>query len=276
MSVAAHMISPPSRNLFQRAIIQSDPFTIATKTRALSLEAGQRFAENLNCTFDLACLRTKTLREISFNGNVGQAGKEATISDLLTWGPTIDDYNLFARPVDAFGDAAAVMDIPIIIGSNGDEVVLFQQIVDVVLRVASVLVGRGLSITMYEEEYIRLIEVIFKDKAGQVLAAYPPLPNNASNYENFVALGTLYLFECPTRQVRARERRGRDRETAKQGRGRAGRQGGSETGPWAGRQGDRAVGGEARRQGEDRAVGRETGPHREAGRQGDRAVGGAG
>jgi len=67
--------------------------------------------------------------------------------------------------------------------------------------VVSILLRRDVSITMNEEEYIRVASVIFKEKAPQVLAQYPPLPNNARNYDQFVKLGTYYMFECPTRQA---------------------------------------------------------------------------
>ena len=206
MSVAAHLVSPPSAGLFQRAIIHSDPFTLSTKTRENALATGERFAQNVNCTFDLECLRTVPMRDIAFNGNVGTAGRTAVLRDLLTWSPTIDDRNLFAEPLAAFQSGQA-HDVPIIIGTNADEVTLFQDIIDAVLAVVSRLTGRDLDIYLGEETYTLTINTIFRDKAADVLARYPPLPNNASNYDQLIHLGTLYLFECSTRQVRAKSAR---------------------------------------------------------------------
>ena len=201
MSVAAHLVSPPSAGLFHRAILQSNPFTIRTRSRELALETGQRFAEKLNCTFDLECLRTKTVREIATNGNVGGAGKEALVADMMTWGPTVDGFNALAGPRDAFqrGDA---FDIPVIIGTNSDEAVLFQDIVDAILGVVSLLVGEDLSVTMDEATYRTLVGAIYQDRADDVVAFFPPQPNNGSNYDTFVRILTLYMFTCPSRQVR--------------------------------------------------------------------------
>ena len=200
-SVAAHMVSPPSQGLFHRAILQSNPFAVSTKTRAQMLETGARVAENLNCTYDLACLRSKTMRDIATNSNVGSAGKEAVVADMMTWAPTIDGVNMNVAPLAAFRDGQGP-DMPVIIGTNSGEAVLFQDIVDIVLRVVSLLTGRDLAVDMQEPQYRFLVEFIFQDSGAGVLAYYPPLPNNASNYDQFVQIITTYMFQCSSRQVR--------------------------------------------------------------------------
>jgi carboxylesterase type B len=203
ISVAAHMASPPSAGLFQRAILESDPFTLITKTRADAQLVGARVAANANCTYDLACLRTLTMREVVAASNVGAVGKDSILGDLLTWGPTIDAYNQPRAALAAFQDAAAyVADVPMIVGTNSDEITLFQDLIDVVLRVVSALTGRDLAIELTETVYRTLLTAIFRTKAPAVLRAYPPLPNNASNYDQFVQLVTHYTFECSTRQAR--------------------------------------------------------------------------
>ena len=209
MSVAAHMVSPPSAGMFQRAILQSDPFTLSTKPVTSMLETGARLAERVNCTFDLPCLRSKPARELSANGNVFLSGKHAVIADGLTWTPSIDAYNLPVAPLAGFAAGLAV-DVPAIVGVNRDEADFLADIVDTVLIVLSLVLRRDVRVTLYEEDYRALIGFVYKDKAPVVLAQYPPLPNNASNYDQVMDMLTFYLFNCPTRNVSRGGGRGGD------------------------------------------------------------------
>ena len=141
------------------------------------------------------------MRDIATNSNVGSAGKEAVVADMMTWAPTIDGVNMNVAPLAAFRDGQGP-DMPVIIGTNSGEAVLFQDIVDIVLRVVSLLTGRDLAVDMQEPQYRFLVEFIFQDSGAGVLAYYPPLPNNASNYDQFVQIITTYMFQCSSRQVR--------------------------------------------------------------------------
>ena len=47
-----------------------------------------------------------------------------------------------------------------------------------------------------------LVFQLLHDRADDVVAFFPPQPNNGSNYDTFVRILTLYMFTCPSRQVR--------------------------------------------------------------------------
>lgn len=65
MSVATHLSSPPSNGLFQRAIIQSDPFAIEFRTIEESLMFGRIFSIQLGCeSTDIQCLRNSEVEDI--------------------------------------------------------------------------------------------------------------------------------------------------------------------------------------------------------------------
>ena len=66
-SVALHLISPKSKDLFQRAIMQSGAASAPYLPRKASNESVQKLAAAANCSFDdnlITCLREKSAEEI--------------------------------------------------------------------------------------------------------------------------------------------------------------------------------------------------------------------
>ena len=66
-SVALHLISPKSKDLFQRAIMQSGAASTPYLPRKSSNESVQKLAAAANCSFDdnlITCLREKSAEEI--------------------------------------------------------------------------------------------------------------------------------------------------------------------------------------------------------------------
>jgi len=59
--------------------------------------------------------------------------------------------------------------------------------------VVGLVVGRNLSIEMNEAVYRVVITTVFKDSALKVLREYPPLPNDAPNYNQFFQMVLQFI-----------------------------------------------------------------------------------
>eukprot|EP00160_Parvularia_atlantis_P002649 Unigene1220_Nuclearia_a/m.3883 Unigene1220_Nuclearia_a/g.3883 ORF Unigene1220_Nuclearia_a/g.3883 Unigene1220_Nuclearia_a/m.3883 type:complete len:569 (+) Unigene1220_Nuclearia_a:1289-2995(+) len=202
MSAGVHMSSPLSQGLFQRVLMQSNAFGLQYKPRDAAITMGNKYSENLGCAAgDLACLRALPWQDLALRGGrYAGEGRDQLLGDLLSWGPTVDGANLLEQPLEAFA-RGAVSDVPLIIGTNSDEIVLFQDIIDSVVAVAARLTGTNFTIEMRETTYRLLVTTIFKTAAPRVLRQYPPLPNDAPNYDQFIGIVTDYIFECSSRNA---------------------------------------------------------------------------
>ncbi len=123
VSVCAHLLSPASRGLFRRAIVQSGPCDTLTAP-AVAQAQGERFAERLGCAAApdvLACLRAQTSTDV-------QAALPADprfIFDFsVSWFPVGDGVVLPADPLDALR-RGRFNKVPVIAGVTRDEGRLF-------------------------------------------------------------------------------------------------------------------------------------------------------
>ena len=119
LSVALQIVSPMSRGLFQRAILQSGVVLAPTWHFIPQIEAtlyGANMAINLNCSLmeALECLQSKTVEEIYQAGFSGSK-----------WMPTIDPSFMPETPLDILEKGDFDHNIEVIMGSNADEGLLF-------------------------------------------------------------------------------------------------------------------------------------------------------
>jgi para-nitrobenzyl esterase len=116
ISVAAHMISPAARGLFQRAIMESGALLNAA-TLAVAEGRGEKFAAAAGCPADktaAACLRALPASEIvKLSGTAAAAGP--FVSLML-----VDGTILPTQPGAAFA-AGQFQPMPVILGSTHDE-----------------------------------------------------------------------------------------------------------------------------------------------------------
>jgi len=126
ISTCLHLISPPSRGLFHRAIMESGPCTLLPQSTAAAAEAqGKALADAVGCTGDdntiKSCLRSKPAGDL-FNGLPLRPG--IILGAGVLWFPTQDGVIVPDQPRNLFalGQSAPV---PLIVGSNGDEGTLF-------------------------------------------------------------------------------------------------------------------------------------------------------
>jgi para-nitrobenzyl esterase len=112
-SVLAHIVSPASANLFQRAIIESagTPALLSTLTPLATAETrGQRFATAAGCASQtLACLRALSAQQIV----------SATQRPLLDG--LIGDVATIPKPYRTLFESGTFNRVPLIMGSNHDE-----------------------------------------------------------------------------------------------------------------------------------------------------------
>ena len=119
LSVALQIVSPMSRGLFQRAILQSGVVLAPTWHFIPPIEAtlyGANMAINLNCSLmdALECLQSKPVEDI-FQGEFPGS----------KWMPTIDPSFMPETPWDILQKGEFDHSIEIIMGSNADEGLLF-------------------------------------------------------------------------------------------------------------------------------------------------------
>ena len=95
-SVALHLISPKSKDLFQRAIMQSGAASAPYLPRKAGNESVQKLAAAANCSFDdnlITCLREKSAEEIiSLQSNI------PTKALMELSNPVIDDDFIIGSP----------------------------------------------------------------------------------------------------------------------------------------------------------------------------------
>lgn len=124
ISVTLHALSPGSDGLFHRGIIESGVFGLLP-TLEEAQEAGEALASSVGCAdvdTAAACLRTKSFSELSQMA-------EPTPGGLLYapgfGGPVFDGVTFVEQPLDAVA-GGRISDVPLLIGTNGDEGTLFH------------------------------------------------------------------------------------------------------------------------------------------------------
>ncbi len=180
-SVCGHLVSPASRGLFHRAILQSEPCTMTDwpaadgtaeeeppgfpRSRQVAERQGEAVARALGCA-DVACLRTKTPAEL--------------LATTEWFAPT---YGTALLPVDP-AVAGEVARVPVLHGITRDE-----------YRIADGLnEAFGLPPLTAEEYAVRVANFVGPDRAAEVLAAYPV---TASPSEAWSAVVTDAVFAEP-------------------------------------------------------------------------------
>jgi para-nitrobenzyl esterase len=175
LSVFSQLASPSSADLFQKAIIESGAYQLATQTLAAAEAAGTAFATSAGCSSQTAaCLRALPVSTLLANQN--PAG----------YTPNIDGEFL---PL-SLGTALATGQfhhVPIIQGSNHDEWRLFTSL-DFDLTVGPI----GNNETAYEAALASLV-----GPAAPFVAAEYPLASFPSADLAFATAGTDVVFACP-------------------------------------------------------------------------------
>jgi len=198
ISASTHLLSPLSAGMFQRAILQSNPFALQFKTREQQLELTNRLSKMVDCPEgDLACLRSVNWRRLALHLPTFPSGSENLIGDFLPWTGTIDGVNILKAPVDSYA-AGEFYDVPVIWGINRDEMHLFQGLIETGIDAVNLLLGTNITLDIGPIAYNLIVGFVFKDKGDLVLDQYPPSLRE-NNLERITNLLTDYVFRCASR-----------------------------------------------------------------------------
>lgn len=166
-SVCGHLSG--SRELFDKAVIQSGGGCDDLNARDDAFAAGQRYLEAVGCP-DLACLRARSDEEllaVDFAPNL------------------VADGVVLEEPASAVAARGGLDDAPLLIGSNADEATLFT-------------IGQG---EPADDDLVRRAALVTDDPEA-LLARYPAEEFD-SNLERYRAMFTDAVFACPTLDLAA-------------------------------------------------------------------------
>lgn len=180
LSVHSQLVSPGSRGLFQRAIVQSGAYQLTIPTLEAAEAAGASFAAAAGCTdHTAACLRQLSVAQI--------LAAQPSRNDAS---PTIDHEFLTQSIGKAFA-RGEFHRVPVLEGANHDEQRLFVALDDL------------LSGPVTEDSYPAAIQRTLGVPAdlGSTIAAEYPLTSFPSPDLAIAALGTDATFNCSARRT---------------------------------------------------------------------------
>jgi para-nitrobenzyl esterase len=181
LSVHAHLISPGSAGLFDRAIVQSGAYSLTPPTRAVAETQGTAFATAVGCT-DAACLRNAPVSALL-------AGPAPVGLGYL---PNVDGAVLPTTFLDAF-TRGAFQRVPIIEGSTHDEFRLF-------VALSFDLTGQPVTAEGYPAAIAAVLGL--PPAVVPAIVAQYPLTNYASPALALAAVGTDAVFACNAQGAR--------------------------------------------------------------------------
>jgi para-nitrobenzyl esterase len=187
LAVLAHLVSPGSRDLFQRAIVQSGAFALTQQPLVDAEAAGEAFAAAAGCPDQTAeCLRALPVADL-----VARFPGSAI--------PGVVDGAVLTESIGAALAAGRFAPVPILDGTNHDEERLFVAL--------GVTVSGGTFVPIPEpvtpDSYQRVIAEVLgvPDARAEAIAAEYPLDTDTSPTVTFSTLVADANFACPALQV---------------------------------------------------------------------------
>ena len=197
-STTSHMISPQSKGLFHKAIVESNPVALDLNSAELQEHYSSEFAEFSGCgdlegSLLTVCLLNLTIDQVLAAQATVQKhiNISAPIYIFYPWTPTIDGNLIPGQPVNLFA-SGHFNHVPFILGNVHDEGWLFIWEVQP-LPVPSV-------------EYYVILEALFGENAPAVEKLYPVNPLEKDTRPQLNNVITDYLFICPGRYLVANAR----------------------------------------------------------------------
>jgi para-nitrobenzyl esterase len=187
LSVLAQLVSPGSRGLFQRAIVQSGAFALTQPSLADAEAFGESFATSVHCSDQSAdCLRGVPVSEL-----VGHFPPAAI--------PGYVDGDVLAEPIGTALAGGRFARVPVLNGSNHDEEFLFVAGLGLAVSNGTFVQVPALSASTYQSAIATVLGVS-AERAAAIAAEYPldayPAP--------VIAFSTLVSdanFACPALMV---------------------------------------------------------------------------
>ena len=187
LSVLAQMVSPGSRGLFQKAIIQSGSFALNQRSLADAEAAGEAFAAQAGCPDQTAaCLR------------------QLPVSDLVNPNfveiPGVVDGKVLTEPIGAALAAGQFARVPVLNGTNHDEERIFVTIGLTVSQGTDVPIPEQPVTTSNYQTDIAAALGVAAARAAAIAAEYPPAAYPSPPVA-FSALVGDASFACPALQI---------------------------------------------------------------------------
>lgn len=183
ISICHHLVSPQSKGLFDRAIIESGPCdTVNSKDEATA--QGVTLAKALGCEGPdvLACLRGKPAEEIM---KALPSSTDLVLGGGANWFPMLDGWNLPQMPSELL-EAGSFEKVPTLLGSNADEGTVFFALANTPVP--------------DEATFEALAEQLVPGHGKEVVAHYPIAEYGSAQSAAVAAVGDAG-FVCPTRMA---------------------------------------------------------------------------
>jgi carboxylesterase type B len=190
MSVGLHMLSAPrSQNLFNAAIMQSNPLGLPYRTLSQARRTGEYFTLTAGCYYALQpmqCMRALPVAKLlkaQSDPMLMLPLLEFGLSSMISWSPVIDGEVITTAPVSAM-NAKGGYTKPVLAGVNAHEGELFvamgtkDPVSDLMYRAA---VGK-----LFQAQYV-----------SEMMSLYPSL--GADSREQLARISTEYFFLCANR-----------------------------------------------------------------------------
>lgn len=185
LSVLIHLTSKKADNLYQRAIIQSGPFSIPFKSFTQAYTQGVEFSRNLRChPRDITCMRRKSTQEI-LNAQASTRASGDPLQQFIPWSPHYDGDEVPVSALKAI-EKGLIANKSLIIGTTAEEGLTY--------------VYNTFKTPQNMLTYSGLLLMINPREAFTWLARY--MPKNTQDVRPAMSvLATDYIFTCPTRQI---------------------------------------------------------------------------
>jgi para-nitrobenzyl esterase len=191
LAVLAHLVSPGSRGLFQRAIVQSGSFGLSRRSLAEGEAFGEGFASRAGCPSQTAaCLRSRSLDSLLNSGWPSQAPESAIV-----------DGKVITESFDTALNHGRFARVPILNGTNHDEEAIFVLGLNATVSGGAFVSIPDVPVTAQNyEQNIAGVLGVSGTRAAAIAAEYPvtafALPSLA-----FSALVGDDNFACPALQM---------------------------------------------------------------------------
>ena len=187
LSVLAQMVSPGSRGLFQKAIIQSGAFALNQQPLAAAETAGEAFAAKAGCPDQTAaCLRKLPVADL--------------VNSPFAGIPGVVDGQVLTEPIGTALAAGRFARVPVLDGTNHDEERIFVSFGRAISGGTNVAIpGQPVTAGNYQTD-IAAVLAVPAARAAAIAAQYPP----AAYPSPAVAFSTLVgdaNFACPALQL---------------------------------------------------------------------------
>jgi para-nitrobenzyl esterase len=187
LSVLAQMVSPGSRGLFAKAIIQSGSFALNQRPLAAAEAAGEAFAAQVGCPDQTAaCLRNLPVSAL-VNPNPVEI-------------PGVVDGKVLTEPIGTALAGGRFARVPVLNGTNHEEERIFVSIGLTVSQGTDVLIPGGTVTPGSYQADIATALGVSAARAAQIAAEYPlaayPFP-----WVAFSALAGDASFACPALRI---------------------------------------------------------------------------